>query len=49
LASTLSACLVTLLTIGKELGWKNAFAIASKQMITSIVSTAILAWSVTIF
>ncbi len=49
LASTLSACLVTLLTIGKELGWKNALSIASKQIITSLASTAILALSITIF
>ncbi|MFD1452811.1 nucleoside recognition domain-containing protein [Oceanobacillus sojae] len=43
LASTLSACLVTLFTIGKELGWKNSLSIGGKQMLTSVVSAAVLA------
>lgn len=43
LASTLSACLVTLFTIGKELSWKHAISIAWKQMLTSVVSAAFLA------
>ncbi|WP_163582887.1 FeoB small GTPase domain-containing protein [Gracilibacillus saliphilus] len=43
LASTLSACLVTLFTIGRELRWKNALSIAWKQMLTSVVSAAFLA------
>ncbi|MBM7541951.1 nucleoside recognition domain-containing protein [Amphibacillus cookii] len=42
LASTLSACLVTLLTIGKELGWKASCSIGLKQVLTSIGSAAIL-------
>ncbi len=48
LASTLSACLVTLLTIGKELGWQQALSLAGKQIVTSIVSTGLLALSLTI-
>lgn len=44
LASTLSACLVTILTIGRELGWKTAGSIAGRQIITSISSAALLAW-----
>ncbi|SFM12700.1 small GTP-binding protein domain-containing protein [Gracilibacillus orientalis] len=43
LASTLSACLVTLFTIGRELSWKNALSIGLKQMLTSVVSAAFLA------
>ncbi|GGP08324.1 nucleoside recognition domain-containing protein [Oceanobacillus neutriphilus] len=43
LASTLSACMVTLFTIGRELGWKTSLSIGGKQMLTSIVSAAILA------
>ncbi|MDQ0273577.1 GTPase [Cytobacillus purgationiresistens] len=43
LASTLSACLVTLFTIGRELGWKTSFSLGGKQMLTSVASTAILA------
>ncbi|MEK4300356.1 nucleoside recognition domain-containing protein [Oceanobacillus sp. FSL W8-0428] len=43
LASTLSACLVTLFTIGRELGWKTSLSIGGKQMLTSVVSAAILA------
>ncbi|WP_130860318.1 nucleoside recognition domain-containing protein [Gracilibacillus phocaeensis] len=43
LASTLSACLVTLFTIGKELGWKTSLSIGGKQMLTSMVSAALLA------
>ncbi len=43
LASTLSACLVTLFTIGKELSWKHTISIAWKQMLTSVVSAAFLA------
>ncbi|MBY7142587.1 ferrous iron transporter B [Virgibacillus sp. NKC19-3] len=43
LASTLSACLVTLFTIGKEFGWKVSLSIGGKQMLTSVVSAAFLA------
>ncbi|MBM7601461.1 Fe2+ transport system protein B [Virgibacillus halotolerans] len=43
LASTLSACLVTLFTIGRELGWKTSLSIGGKQMLTSVVSAAFLA------
>ncbi|MFD1674024.1 nucleoside recognition domain-containing protein [Alicyclobacillus fodiniaquatilis] len=45
LASTLSACLVTLWTIGKEFKWTFALQIAGKQATSSIVSAMILAWS----
>ncbi|GAB2559542.1 nucleoside recognition domain-containing protein [Gracilibacillus alcaliphilus] len=43
LATTLSACLVTLFTIGRELGWKSSLSVGGKQMLTSIVSAAFLA------
>ncbi|UOQ84670.1 nucleoside recognition domain-containing protein [Gracilibacillus salinarum] len=43
LASTLSACLVTLFTISKELSWKDAVSIGWKQMLTSVVSASFLA------
>lgn len=40
LASTLSACLVTLFTISKELSWKTSLSIGWKQLLTSVVSAA---------
>lgn len=43
LASTLSSCLVTLFTIYKELGGRHAVELLGKQMITSIISTLLLA------
>ncbi|UOQ48791.1 50S ribosome-binding GTPase [Gracilibacillus caseinilyticus] len=43
LASTLSACLVTLLTISKELSRKNTVSIGWKQMVTSVDSAAVVA------
>lgn len=43
LASTISACLVTLFTIGRELGWKTSFSLGGKQILTSVASAAILA------
>lgn len=43
LASTLTACLVTLWTVRKELGWSFASALAGKQMLTSLVTTALIA------
>lgn len=42
LASTLTACLVTLWTVRKELGWSFASSLAGKQAVTSLVSTGIL-------
>jgi len=42
LASTLTACLVTLWTVRKELGWLFASSLAGKQALTSIVSTGII-------
>ncbi|WP_179097513.1 hypothetical protein [Paenibacillus sp. FSL H7-0331] len=44
LASTLTACLVTLWTIGQELGIRFAATLASKQLLTSVGSTLLLAW-----
>lgn len=43
LASTFSACLVTLFTISRELRWKTSLSIGWKQMLTSVMSTAFLA------
>jgi ferrous iron transport protein B len=37
LASTLTACMVTLWTIRKELGWRFAVTVASRQVLTSVV------------
>lgn len=42
-ASTLTACLVTLWTVRRELGWKFAGSLAGKQAATSIATTAALA------
>jgi ferrous iron transport protein B len=44
LASTLTACLVTLWTIRSELGGRTALMVAGRQALTSIVSTLALAW-----
>lgn len=42
LASTLTACLVTLWTIRRELGWRFALQCAGRQAVTSLVSAGIL-------
>jgi len=42
LASTLTACLVTLWTVRKELGWSFAASLTGKQAVTSLVSTGII-------
>jgi Fe2+ transport system protein B len=42
LASTLTACLVTLWTIRKELGWSYALTVAGRQATTSLFSSLIL-------
>ncbi|MFC4601898.1 hypothetical protein [Cohnella hongkongensis] len=42
LASTLTACLMTLWTVRKELGWSFASSLAGKQALTSLVSTGII-------
>ncbi len=42
LASTMTACLVTLWTVRKELGLRFASGLAGKQMITSLVSALLL-------
>ncbi|MCG7385393.1 nucleoside recognition domain-containing protein [Paenibacillus sp. ACRRY] len=44
LASTLTACLVTLWTVRKELGAFFALTMASKQLLTSIGSALLLTW-----
>ncbi|MCP3028660.1 nucleoside recognition domain-containing protein [Halobacillus sp. A5] len=43
LASTLSACLVTLLSIYKEMGGGHALKLLGRQMMTSLISTWLLA------
>lgn len=42
LASTLSACAVTLWTVAKELGVKEALLLSGKQMVTSLTSALLL-------
>ncbi|WP_411350055.1 nucleoside recognition domain-containing protein [Paenibacillus sp. WLX2291] len=44
LASTLTACLVTLWTVARELGVAFAMQLASKQMLTSVISALLLGW-----
>lgn len=43
LASTFTACLVTLWTVRRELGWRFAWLVAGRQATTSLVSAGILA------
>jgi len=40
---TLTACLVTLWTIGKELGVRHALVLAGRQAATALVSALLLA------
>jgi len=42
LASTMTACLVTLWTVRKEMGWKTVFELASKQLVTSLASGCVI-------
>ncbi|TLD72171.1 ferrous iron transporter B [Phragmitibacter flavus] len=42
LASTLTACLVTLWTIKKELGWMTAFKLAGRQAATSAMASVVM-------
>ncbi|MEM7135133.1 MAG: nucleoside recognition domain-containing protein [Myxococcota bacterium] len=47
LASTLAPCLVTLATVGRELGWRTAGGVAGRQALTSVASAFLfsqLAW-----
>jgi Fe2+ transport system protein B len=44
LASTLTACLVTLWTVRQELGWRYALLLARRQAATSLLSGLVLAW-----
>lgn len=46
LMSTLTACVVTLWTIRKELGWRTAGRLLWRQAATSVLSTVVLAWLV---
>jgi Fe2+ transport system protein B len=43
LAGTLTACLVTLWTIRKELGWRTALSVVGKQATSSLAVAAVLA------
>jgi ferrous iron transport protein B len=43
LASTFTACLVTVWTVRRELGWRSAAHLAGRQAVTSLSSTAVLA------
>ncbi|MEM7342804.1 MAG: nucleoside recognition domain-containing protein [Chloroflexota bacterium] len=49
LASTLTACMVTLWSIGRELGWRYAGLVAGRQGLTAIVSTVVLVTVLTFF
>jgi ferrous iron transport protein B len=42
LASTFTACMVTIWTVGKEMGLKYTFKLVGSQMLSSIISTIIL-------
>jgi Fe2+ transport system protein B len=44
LASTFTACLVTLWTIRRELGWQFAGAVAGRQAVTSVLTGGAMAW-----
>lgn len=49
LASTLTACLVTLSSIGREFGWRYAGRLAGQQALTAIVSAVIIATALRFF
>ncbi|HKY94213.1 MAG TPA: nucleoside recognition domain-containing protein [Kiloniellales bacterium] len=49
LASTLSACLVTLMTVARELGGRVAAGLFLRQAATSLASAALLATPLTLF
>jgi Fe2+ transport system protein B len=49
LASTLSACLVTLMTVARELGGRVALSLFLRQAATSLASAALLATPLTLF
>jgi Fe2+ transport system protein B len=42
LASTLTACLVTLWTVRRELGWRTALTMAGRQAVTSLVTAFVI-------
>jgi Fe2+ transport system protein B len=44
LASTFTACLVTLWTVRRELGWRPAARLAGRQAVTSAVSAWVISW-----
>lgn len=47
LASTLTPCLVTLATVGRELGFRNAVAVTGRQALTSLASAWIFSQALT--
>ncbi|MCW1968093.1 MAG: 50S ribosome-binding GTPase [Anaerolineae bacterium] len=49
LSSTLTACMVTLYTVMRELGAKFAALLALRQLATALVSTLIISWVVRLF
>lgn len=49
LASTLTACMVTLWSIGRELGWRYAGLVAGRQGLTAVMSAVVLATALTFF
>lgn len=49
LASTLTACLVTLSSIGREFGWRYAGRLAAQQASTAIVTAVIIATALNAF
>jgi len=44
LASTFTACLVTLWTVRRELGWRPAVRLAGRQAVTSVASAWVISW-----
>ena len=46
LASTFTACLVTLWTIRGELGWQVAAGLAARQAVTSLLVGGLVAWAI---
>ena len=49
LASTLTACMVTLWSIGRELGWRYAGLVAGRQGLTAVGSAILLATAFSFF
>ncbi|MEM7342745.1 MAG: nucleoside recognition domain-containing protein [Chloroflexota bacterium] len=49
LASTFTACMVTLWSIGRELGWQYAGLVAGRQGLTAVVSAVVLVMALSFF